>query len=61
LRLCTKVQTPLAIKYMEDTDYPGPEFDWNIDETMANQIELEKKIEAYEKIEEDVRNSVIPF
>lgn len=41
-----------AIEYMGEPD---------VDPTMLAQIELEAKIESYEKITEDVKNGISPF
>ena len=63
-----KQLTHLRIKFMSQSDdenlpigWPEPEQEWDVDESMKRQIEIQKNIEAYEKIDEDIKNGIIPF
>lgn len=39
-------------------EYTG---DWAVSEQMERQEEIQRKIEAFEKIDEDVKNGIKPF
>lgn len=48
-----------AIEFIEPPEQSYT--DWKVSESMEQQEEIQAKIKAYEKIDEDVKNGIKPF